>query len=135
MKLFVVAWRNIGRNRKRSTLSLSAIAIAAMTITFLFSLLAGMDADLASNLINHFNGEVRIRNQEYGEYERFNPLHLRVRNASEVVAAVKGTDGVAAVSPRISFPGAVFREETTVGLQGRGIDFSLEEEYQDPGTE
>lgn len=131
MKLFVLAWRNIGRNRKRSTLSLSAIAVAAMTITFLFSLLAGMDADLASNLINHFNGEVRIRHEEFGEYERFNPLHLRVRNASEVVAAVMGTEGVAAVSPRISFPGAVFREESTFGLQGRGIDFSLEGEYQD----
>ena len=131
MKLFVLAWRNIGRNRKRSTLSLSAIAVAAMTITFLFSLLAGMDADLASNLINHFNGEVRIRHEEFGEYERFNPLHLRVRNASEVATAVIGTEGVAAVSPRISFPGAVFREESTFGLQGRGIDFSLEGEYQD----
>ncbi len=131
MKLFTVAWRNLGRNRKRTLLSLSAIAVAAMTITFLFSLLGGMDADLASNLINHFNGEVRVRHESYGEYERFNPLHLRVTDSEEVVAALRGTEGVKAVSPRISFPGAVFQEESTFGLQGRGMDFSLEREYQD----
>ena len=131
MNLFTVAWRNLGRNRKRTLLSLSAIAVAAMTITFLFSLLGGMDADLASNLINHFNGEVRVRHESYGEYERFNPLHLRVTDAEEVVEALRGTGGVMAVSPRISFPGAVFQEESTFGLQGRGMDFSLEREYQD----
>lgn len=131
MNLFTVAWRNLGRNRKRTLLSLSAIAVAAMTITFLFSLLGGMDADLASNLINHFNGEVRVRHESYGEYERFNPLHLRVTDAEEVVEALRGTGGVKAVSPRISFPGAVFQEESTFGLQGRGMDFSLEREYQD----
>jgi putative ABC transport system permease protein len=38
---------------------------------------------------------------------------------------------VAAISPRISFPGAVFRDESTFGLQGKGIDFTLEREYQD----
>lgn len=131
MNLFVVAWRNVGRNRKRSVLSLSAIAVAAMAITFLFSLLGGMEADLASNLTNHFTGEVRLRHESYGDYERFSPLHLRVQNVSEMVAALQAIEEVGAVSPRISFPGAVFQEESTFGLQGRGVDFSLEREYQE----
>lgn len=131
MNLFIVAWRNLGRNRRRTLLSLSAIAVAAMTITFLFSLLGGMEADLASNLINLFNGEVRVRHESYGKYERFNPLHLRVTDAEAVVDALKSSEGVDAVSPRISFPGAVFKDESSFGLQGRGMDFSLEREYQD----
>src|SRR6056297_1527154 len=98
MKLLNVAWRNIGRNRRRSVLSLSAIAVAAMAITLLFALLAGMEADLSSNLINHYNGEVRVRHESYGEYERFNPLHLRVEDADRAVEALQTVTEVEAIS-------------------------------------
>ena len=131
MRLLTIAWRNIGRNRRRSLLSLSAIAVAALTITLLFALLGGMEEDLRSNLVNHYNGEVRIRHREYGEYERFNPLHLRVEDATGVIGALEDRPEVSALSPRTSFPGAVFRAGRTYGLQGLGLDFSLEREYQD----
>ncbi|MFP4330226.1 MAG: ABC transporter permease [Spirochaetaceae bacterium] len=134
MKLVTIAWRNLGRNRKRSLLSLSAIAVAALSITLLFALLTGMAEELADNLINHYNGEVRIRHAEYGEYERFNPLHLRIRDAETLVSRLAGTAGVAAVSPRISFPGAVLRDERSFGLRGLGLDFALEGRYQNLET-
>lgn len=131
MKLLNVAWRNIGRNRRRSVLSLSAIAVAAMAITLLFALLAGMEADLSANLVNYYNGEVRVRHESYGAYERFNPLHLRVEDADRAVEALRDVTEVKSISPRVRFPGAVFKSERTFGLQGIGMDFDLEREYQD----
>jgi putative ABC transport system permease protein len=131
MNLLVIAWRNIGRNRRRSLLSLSAVALAVLAITFLFAYLEGMKADIASNLINHYTGEVRIRHEKYEDFERFNPLHLRVQDADKVIEILGSVEEVSAVSPRIDFSGAVFKDERSYGLRGLGIDFVLERDYQD----
>ncbi len=131
MKLITVAWRNVGRNRRRTALSLGAIAVAALSIVFLFAYIAGMKADIVSNLINYYTGEVRLRHKDFEAFERFNPLHLRVQDAAETVQALSALDEVSAVSPRLSFPGAIFRDEQTLGLQGLGLDFDRERAYQD----
>ncbi|MCK5008629.1 MAG: ABC transporter permease, partial [Spirochaetales bacterium] len=78
MKLGRIAFRNIRRNKRRSLLSGTAITVATMFITFMFSLIAGMLGDFESNLVRYVSGHVRIRNVEYDENEELNPLHLSV---------------------------------------------------------
>ena len=46
MKLRHIALRNLRRNTRRSILSMSAIAIAAMAFVFLFGMIEGMKADM-----------------------------------------------------------------------------------------
>ena len=66
----MIAVRNIRRNRRRSLLSMTAIAVAAMAITLMFSLLEGMKRDLAGNLHTYVSGEVRLRHRDYDRYEQ-----------------------------------------------------------------
>lgn len=129
MKLITFAWRNIGRNRRRSALSAVAIAVAALSIVMLFSLLEGMKADMANNLITFYTGEVRVRHPEYGQWEHLSPLHLAVDNAAERLAAVENAPGVAAAVPRLAVGGAVFNEDQRTGVQVVGVDFAREAAY------
>ncbi|MFP4153049.1 MAG: ABC transporter permease [Alkalispirochaeta sp.] len=129
MKTTTLAWRNIGRNRRRSALSMIAIAIATLSIVLLFSILEGMKSDLEENLTTFFTGEIRIRHDEYGSYEHLNPIHLSVPDLSDTVARVSAVEGVAAAAPRITIPGAVFRESERIGLHAVGVDFDREVAY------
>ena len=103
MKLAKIAFRNIRRNHRRSLLSGTAIAVAAMAITFLFSYITGFLGDYQSNVVRYMTGHVRIRHVEYDENEQLNPLHLSVADYEEVVRKLEAEDGVAAVVPRTRF--------------------------------
>ena len=56
MKLGALAFRNIRRNRRRSILSGSAIAVATMTITLMFGWVAGILGD-DERLVSALNWE------------------------------------------------------------------------------
>jgi putative ABC transport system permease protein len=131
MKLSTVAARNILRNKRRSALSGVAIAVAAMAITLLFSLLAGMKADLSYNLQTYVSGEVRVRNPQYTEHEMLNPLHLALAAPDELIEAAAATEGVSSVAPRIRFPGSIFIGDQSHHGIGLGVDFTRERAFQD----
>jgi putative ABC transport system permease protein len=131
MKLARIAFRNIRRNRRRSLLSGTAIAVAAMAITFLFSYITGFLGDYQSNVVRYMTGHVRIRHLEYDKNEQLNPLHLSVANYQEVVRKLEAEDGVAAVVPRTRFYTAIYRNDETFGGIGLGVDFEREREMMD----
>jgi putative ABC transport system permease protein len=131
MKLRHIALRNLRRNTRRSILSMSAIAIAAMAFVFLFGLIEGMKTDMKNNLHTYVTGEVRVRHSEFDKYQHLNPLHLGVPGYQEVTEEIESLEGTQAVSPRISFPTAVYREGETYNARGIGVDFSRETDYQD----
>ena len=128
MKLARIAFRNIRRNRRRSLLSGTAIVVATMAITFLFSYITGFLGDYQSNVVRFMTGHVRIRHVEYDENEQLNPLHLSVANYEEVVRKLESEAGVAAVVPRTRFFTAIYRNDETFGGVGLGVDFERERE-------
>ncbi len=129
MNIPTLAWRNVGRNRRRSALSMTAIAVATMSIVILFSVLEGMRSDLVYNLTTFYTGEVQIRHSEYRTYEHLNPLHLSVDDVSRRLEALDSVDGVAAAVPRLNVSGAVFRDDERTPLQAVGVDFTREATY------
>jgi len=128
VKLAVIAFRNIRRNRRRSVLSGSAIALATMFITLMFSVLAGMMNDYRSNIVRYVTGHVRIRDAEYDANEKLNPLHLSVGGYEELIARLEAEGGVRAVAPRIRLHTALYRDGEVQGGIGLGVDFARERE-------
>ena len=133
MKVGKIAFRNIFRNKRRSILSGTAIAVAAMSIVMLFSLLAGMTEDMTRNLHTYTTGAVRIRHRDFTKNERLNPLHLTVDRTDELIQKVLAEPGVTMVSPRISFPARIYRDGENFNAFGTGVDFRTEGIYQDLG--
>lgn len=129
MKYFQLAWRNIFRNRRRSILSMAAITVAALVITFMFALIAGMKKDMKDNFIHYYTGEVQIRTQQYADYEYLQPIHLAMRGVEEKLTTLEQVEQVKSAVPRLTVPAAVFQEDRRIGLMGVGVDFDREEEY------
>ncbi|MFP4510118.1 MAG: ABC transporter permease [Spirochaetaceae bacterium] len=131
MKLHAIALRNVFRNGRRSALSLTAVAVAAMSITMLFSVLAGIRDDVRQNSWNFESGEVRIRHGMYDEYEYLNPIQYMVDDYETLIAALLDIDGVQAVSPRVSVAGVTIQNSREFASLGMGLDPDREQEYQD----
>jgi len=135
VRIYKIALRNIARNRRRSLLSGSAIAIATFAVVFLFGFLAGMLNDMENNLFTYMSGAVRIRQSDFDKYERLNPMHLAIPDYESLLAAIEADPAVTLTSPRINFPGRVpvggIGSDEKVTIIGTGIDFAKEEFYQD----
>jgi putative ABC transport system permease protein len=126
MKLWRIALRNVARNKRRSLLSGSAIAVATLTVVLLFSVLGGMLGDLVATTLTYDSGHARVRHAEYGRYETLNPVHLAVTDAGSVVERLQELPEVTGVLPRVRFAGAIYREDRNHGAFGLGLDFARE---------
>lgn len=130
MKVSKIAFRNIKRNKRRSILSGSAIAVATMIIVLMFSMINGMLIDIEWNVTSYATGHVRVRNIEYDKNEMFNPLHLNISGAEQRIREIDAIPEVSIVVPRTTFPGVVYRGEDSYKMQGVGVDFTKELEFQ-----
>jgi len=94
MKISNIAWRNVFRNKRRSILSLTAIAVASMGIVLLFGIIDLMKEDMRKNLFNFYTGQIKLRNKKYDTYEHMSPLHLEIDNATFLLKRLSKLDGV-----------------------------------------
>jgi putative ABC transport system permease protein len=131
VKVSVIALRNVFRNRRRSILSVTAVGVAAMSITLLFSVLEGLKHDIRVNSWNYETGQIRIRHQDFDRYEYLNPVQYVVEDADSLVEVLRNRPDISAVSPRITVPAAAFRGERQIFARGLGLDLAWEGEYQD----
>ncbi|MFP4644468.1 MAG: ABC transporter permease [Spirochaetales bacterium] len=131
MNVSVIAFRNVFRNRRRSLLSIIAIAVAAFSITMLFSVLEGIKVDVRRNSWNYETGQVRLRNTDFDRYEHLNPTHYVVPEYERLVERLREKPAVSDISPRINISAAAFRDDTQIAAQGLGVDLELEPRYQD----
>ncbi len=137
MNLSLLALKNISRNKRRSLLCIIAIAVAAMSIVLLFSLLNGFEADITWNMQSYFTGQVRVRHQEFDENELVHPLHLRVVEYKGLLDRIDTLEKTNVAVPRINFPAIL--EPPTVSrpeapnqtASGVGVDFSRESDFQE----
>ena len=121
IRLPAVAFRNIFRNLRRSSLSAIAIAVSAMAIMALLALLECMVADMETNLTSYYTGEVRIRHESFEKYERYNPLHLSLE-VDAVLPPASSIEGVEAATSRINFPANLYLNGKNNGALGVGVD-------------
>ncbi len=131
MKLSVIAFRNIRRNKRRSILSGVAIGIAVMAIVILFSLEKGIMSDYESNIKHFVTGDIRIRNRNYDKYETLNPLHFGIKDYKRIVSVCDSNSNVRSVLPRIEFFTSIYKNGNTFKAMGFGLDFNRAEAFQE----
>lgn len=135
--LWTMAFRNVLRRPRRSLLSVTAIGVAAMTMTCLFALVTGLKRDLGDNLQRYLAGQVLVEDRgliKAGAHA----LSLAVEDVTNVKARLAAVAGVSAVSPRVAGVASVFVEGDAVFFPFLGMDFSTDpmnlREFLGPGA-
>jgi putative ABC transport system permease protein len=129
-----LAWRNIRRHKRRTLLTVTAVAIAVAAITFGQAYITGIMENVLTSYSRLESGHIRIRREGYQERERFLPVHLNVGNLEEVLATARTQPGVLDAVARIR--SAVLVDGAESNRPGRllGVDLEREEPYLGPSS-
>ncbi|MCK5650418.1 MAG: ABC transporter permease [Gemmatimonadetes bacterium] len=127
---WLIAWRNLWRNRRRTLITAGALAFGFMASVLMIGLADGMVQQMISNATEIVTGQVQIHSVEY----------LPERSLYETIGGREGVDvaalldevtrspGVTAAAPRVYGGGLVSAGSETVGSALMGIDVVLEPE-------
>ncbi len=103
-----IAWRNLGRNRRRTALALAAIALGQLTVVFVNGLMAGSFKDIMRTITGPLVGHVQIQHPDWRE-ER--AVDLYVGDLERLREEIRSVSGVVSVSARLYAPVLTARDE------------------------
>jgi len=98
LSTFRIAWRNLGRNRRRTLLAVTAIALGQITLVFVNCMMAGMYAEMLRVITGPLVGHVQIHHREWRE-ER--AIDMCVENLSQARSEIEALRHVKSAWPRI----------------------------------
>lgn len=96
-----IAWRNVGRNKRRTALAAGAIALGQLTLVFVNGLMAGWFDSMLRTLTGPLVGHVQIHHADWRE-ER--AMDLYIDGFDQVRSDIESIPGVQRVVPRVFGP-------------------------------
>jgi putative ABC transport system permease protein len=121
--LIGIAWRNIWRNKKRSLVLLTAIALGLCGGVFSTGLMVGMAETMVNTAIDRYLGHAEIHTKAF----KANPIiNEFIPNGDSIAASLKSMKGVIGVSARTVLEGMASSTVTNTGAQIVGVNPSDE---------
>ena len=98
-----MSWRNIWRNKRRTFLTVLAVAVGVMVIIFGQSYITGIINSTTETMIKTQNGHVRIAHSEYLRLERIMPKEFLIESLLQIKEKITKIEGVKSVQEIIKF--------------------------------
>jgi len=114
-----LAWRNLWRNPRRTLLTLSAVAFAAVVLVFMVSMQLGGYGAMIRGAIGVFTGDLQVQAHGYHAKKR---LRTAIGDAAEVEARVATVPGVTAIASRAEAYALVSSASRTYGAMIVGVE-------------
>jgi len=121
-QLFRMAFRDLGRNRRRTFFSILALALGLALLILMASFLNGELKSGMDTTIRLQSGHLQIRAQSYDQSKTSLKWEDLIENPTQVVGQVASLEPVIAASPRLFATGIVDSRDQSAGVQIIGID-------------
>jgi putative ABC transport system permease protein len=127
-RLPALAVRNVGRNRRRSAVTLLALFVCVMMVMALRGTIDGAAALMVSDVVDGRSGALQIHKKGFVDNIEAMPTGLNLPYDEALRAKIRAVKGVKGVTGRIGFSGLVGNGETQTMFIGRGIDLEREKD-------
>ncbi|HEX2697588.1 MAG TPA: ABC transporter permease [Anaerolineales bacterium] len=121
-QLFKMAFRDLGRNKRRTILSALAVAVGMSLLLLMAATVAGEIRGALENSLKLQSGHLQIRAETYDENKVSLKWEDLIQNPDQIVAQVKTLPQVAVATPRLFASGIITRNDNSRGVQVMGID-------------
>jgi ABC-type lipoprotein release transport system permease subunit len=121
-QLLKMAFRDLGRNRRRTLLSALAVSMGLGLLILMAGVVAGEMQGAMNNTILLQSGDLQIRAASYNINKVSLDWKNLIANPAQVAEQIKGIPQVAGATPRLIASGIVTRGENSRGVQVIGID-------------
>jgi ABC-type lipoprotein release transport system permease subunit len=122
IQLFKMAFRDLGRNKRRTILSSLAVAVGVSLLLLMAATVAGEMRGALENSLRLQSGHLQIRTATYDESKVSLKWEDLIQNPDQIVAQVTALPQVAAATPRLFASGIVTLGDNSRGVQVIGID-------------
>jgi ABC-type lipoprotein release transport system permease subunit len=117
--IFTLAWRNLWRNHRRTSIMLAAITVGVWAMIFMTALMRGMVDDMLINGIRSMPGEVQIHHPLYRDDPSINNSIPEPGN--NLLQALQRPE-VAAWTSRVKVPAVISSERDSRGIVLLGVE-------------
>ncbi len=123
MTLAQLAWRNIGRNARRSLITLASIASGLAALIFMWAFIDGANEQMVDNTTRYFSGHVQVHAMGYHDDPS---LDRTIPDLASVLDTIGQRNDVAAAAPRFEGQALVALGEKSRGVFLAGVDPEVE---------
>jgi len=127
MKTFILAFRNIVRQRRRSLLALAAVSFGVIALLLAGGFIEWIFWAMREDTVRSRLGHIQISRPGYQDAGTADPFRYLLPAQSPEFATIEKTPGVVTVAPRLGFSGLVSSGDATVSFIGEGVDPKREE--------
>jgi ABC-type lipoprotein release transport system permease subunit len=121
-KLWVIAYRDLGRNRRRSGLTMLAVVLGLALLILMSGFIAGVIDGMISDSILLNSGHVQVLAESYEVEKASLEWKYLLDNSDELLASAAGIEGVKAVAPVLWASGFLNTADELIGVSVTGID-------------
>jgi ABC-type lipoprotein release transport system permease subunit len=121
-QILKMAFRDLGRNRRRSFFSALAVGGGLMLLILMASVVEGEMGGALENAIRLQSGHIQIRAATYDENKSSLKWEDLVANPDEIAGKIAGYDQVKAATPRLYASGFLSSGTQSAGAKITGID-------------
>lgn len=127
---FKMAYRNLGRHRRRSFLSALALAIGTALLMFIVAFFEGEMRSSMETTLRLDSGHIQIRDVDYDPDKLSVAWEYLIENPDQAAEQIEALEQVQTATPRLIASGIVSIRDESVGVQIMGI--VPESEANDP---
>jgi len=117
--LLQLAWKNIWRNKKRSTVIILAIMLGLWAGLFSGAIMMGMGESMVESAIDRYLGHIQIHSHEFQEDMQ---IGHDLKNIRKIQNVLDSQDSIAAYSKRTILEGMAASAASSFGVKITGID-------------
>jgi putative ABC transport system permease protein len=128
-----MSWRNIWRNKRRTFLTILAIAVGVMVIIFGKSYITGVLNSSSETIIKTQSGHIRIAHSEYLRLERIMPKEFYIDKLKQIKHQISGLEEVASIQEVIKFGVMLNRGDKTEAGLAMGLNPDVAKSEMDLG--
>lgn len=125
MRLFLLAWRNLQRNRQRTVISALSVVLGVFACVVLQGLSTAFVTSLIAAKVESKLGAIHVFRKGYLQADE--PLNFSLPWDSDLVARIQQVPGVKAVAPRMEFDGLISNGSEATMFQATAIEPALED--------
>jgi len=125
MNNFLLAWRNLWRNKRRTLITVAAIALAVFFSTLMASMQEGTYSRMIDNVVKFYAGYIQIHHNDYWETKSINDSYVPNDSLYEKCRSI---EQVAQVVPRLESYSLLSTGNYTRGAALIGIEPGKEDQ-------
>jgi len=122
IQLYKMAYRDLGRNRRRSFFSALALAMGLALLLLIASVVEGEMRGAMESNIRLNSGHLQVRAASYNEDKTSLKWEDLIENPGEMAAEIVALEPVKVATPRLFASGIISSNDNTVGVRIIGID-------------